>query len=297
MGTTTSSSVAARTSVVVGVLVLVTKTLAWHWTGSVALLGDAIESIVNVVAAGLVMWALHFSSQPADDEHPWGHGKAEYFSAGVEGTLVVVAALAIAHEAVQALTGHARAPVLGFGLVVSLSATAMNLALGLWLGKVARENDSAAIRADSKHVLADVATTGGSLVGLFLAKATGRLWIDPVIAIAVAAHLLGEGVEVVRGAASALLDEALRPEELATLARVIGGALEPGESFHDLRTRRAGARVFIEIHLVVDASLTVLDSHARCDALEAAVAEALPGAELTVHVEPDVAPHSGPARS
>jgi cation diffusion facilitator family transporter len=281
--------------VVVGIVVLLTKFLAWRWTGSVALLGDAVESIVNVVAAGLVVWALHFSSQPADDEHPWGHGKAEYFSAGVEGTLVVFAALAIVHEAVQALTGNARPPVLGIGLAVSVAATAMNLALGLWLAKVARENDSAAIRADSKHVLADVATTGGSLVGLLLAKVSGRLWIDPVIAIAVAVHLLGEGVEVVRGAASALLDEALRPDELATLTRVLRGALLPSESFHDLRTRRAGARVFIEIHLVVDATLTVLESHARCDALEDAVARALPGAELTVHVEPDVAPHSSPA--
>jgi cation diffusion facilitator family transporter len=281
--------------VVVGIVVLLTKFLAWRWTGSVALLGDAVESIVNVVAAGLVVWALHFSSQPADDEHPWGHGKAEYFSAGVEGTLVVFAALAIVHEAVQALTGNARPPVLGIGLAVSVAANAMNLALGLWLAKVARENDSAAIRADSKHVLADVATTGGSLVGLLLAKVSGRLWIDPVIAIAVAVHLLGEGVEVVRGAASALLDEALRPDELATLTRVLRGALLPSESFHDLRTRRAGARVFIEIHLVVDATLTVLESHARCDALEDAVARALPGAELTVHVEPDVAPHSSPA--
>lgn len=297
MSTTTAPNVAARASVLVGVLVLVTKVLAWRSTGSVALLGDAVESIVNVVAAVLVVWALHFSRQPADDEHPWGHGKAEYFSAGVEGTLVVVAALAIAHESVQALTGHARAPVLGFGLLVSLAATAMNLALGLWLAKVARESDSAAILADSKHVLADVATTGGSLVGLLLAKLTGRLWIDPVIALAVAVHLLVEGAEVVRGAASALLDEALRPEELATLTRVLQGALVPGESFHDLRTRRAGVRVFIEIHLVVDASLTVLASHARCDALEEAVARALPGAELTVHVEPDVAPHSGPPPS
>ncbi len=297
MVATSSSSTAARVSVVVGVLVLGAKSYAWHCTGSVALLGDALESIINVVAAGLVVWALRFAAQPADDEHPWGHGKAEYFSAGVEGTLVVLASFAIVREAIVAFQSGARHLELGVGLVVSLGATLVNLALGLWLRAVARETASAAVLADSKHVLADVATTAGSLVGLVLARVTGRLWLDGAIAIVVAIHLLVEGIAVVRSAASALLDEALRGEELARLDAALRGALEGDESFHELRTRRAGSRIFVEIHLVVPPESSVLASHARCDVLEAVAASTLPGAELTVHVEPNVAPHSGQGRS
>ena len=285
---------AARVSLVAGAVVLVAKAVAWRLTGSVALLGDALESIVNVVAAGLVAWALAFAKQPADDEHPWGHGKAEYFSAGVEGTLVVVAAIAIVREAVNALRAPAFHFELGAGLVVSVAASLVNLALGLWLRAVARASASPAILADSKHVLADVATTGGSLVGIALANATGLYWFDPLIAIGVAAHLLHEGVAVVRGSASALLDESIGADELARLRSVLDDELLPAESYHDLRTRRAGARMFVEIHLVVPATSSVLEAHDRCDRLEEAVASAVLGAELTVHVEPDVAPHSGP---
>ena len=288
---------AARVSVVAGTFVLAAKALAWRWTGSVALMSDALESIVNVVAAGLVAWALAFAKQPADDEHPWGHGKAEYFSAGVEGTLVVVAAFAIVREAIAALRLPGLRLELGAGLVVSVLASLVNLGLGLWLRQVARVNGSPAILADSKHVLADVATTGGSLVGIALAKASGLLWLDPLIAIGVAVHLLNEGVHVVRGAASALLDESAGVDELARLRGVLDAELLPSESYHDLRSRRAGARLFVEIHLVVAAELTVLEAHDRCDLLEAVVAAAMPGAELTVHVEPDVEPHSSPSPS
>lgn len=288
---------AARVSVIAGMFVLAAKTLAWRWTGSVALMSDALESIVNVVAAGLVAWALAFAKQPADDEHPWGHSKAEYFSAGVEGTLVVVAAFAIVREAIAALRLPGLRLELGAGLVVSVLASLVNLGLGLWLRQVGRVNGSPAILADSKHVLADVATTGGALVGIALAKASGLLWLDPLIAIGVAVHLLNEGVHVVRGAASALLDESAGVDELARLRGVLDGELLPSESYHDLRSRRAGARLFVEIHLVVAAELTVLEAHDRCDLLEAVVAAAMPGAELTVHVEPDVEPHSSPSPS
>lgn len=296
MSVSPASTHAARVSVVAGVAVLAAKTYAWKATESVALMSDALESIVNVVAAGLVVWALEFSKQPADDEHPWGHGKAEYFSAGVEGTLIVVAAIAIVREALGTLRDPQAHLHLGVGLVVSFGATLVNLALGLWLRRVAQANDSPAILADSKHVLADVATTGGALAALVLVKITGLQWLDPVIAIAVAGHLLHEGIEVVKGSASALLDEAVTGELLERLRAAIDRELRDDESVHDLRTRRAGARVFVEVHLVVPAESTVLASHDRCDALEAAVARAVPGAELTVHVEPDVAPHSGPAR-
>lgn len=297
MSVSPASSRAARVSVAAGVVVLVAKTYAWHATESVALMSDALESIVNVVAASLVVWALEFSKQPADDEHPWGHGKAEYFSAGVEGTLIVVAAIAIVREAIVTLRNPLAHLHLGLGLAVSFGATLVNLALGLWLKRVAGETRSPAILADSKHVLADVATTGGALLALVLVKVTGLQWLDPVIAIAVAGHLLHEGIDVVKGAASALLDEAVTGDLLASLRRAIDAELRPDESIHDLRTRRAGARIFVEIHLVVPAESTVLASHARCDALEEAVARAVPGAELTVHVEPDVAPHSGPLRA
>ncbi len=296
MSVSPASTHAARVSVVAGVAVLLAKTYAWRATESVALMSDALESIVNVVAASLVVWALEFSKQPADDEHPWGHGKAEYFSAGVEGTLIVVAAIAIVREAVETLRSDGAHLHLGLGLAVSFGATLVNLVLGLWLRRVARESRSPAILADSKHVLADVATTGGALLALVLVKITGLQWLDPVIAIAVAGHLLHEGIEVVKGAASALLDEAVTGDQLATLRAAINAELTDEESVHDLRTRRAGARIFVEVHLVVPPESSVLASHARCDVLEDAVSRAVPGAELTVHVEPDVAPHSAPGR-
>ncbi len=282
---------AAAISLAVAGAVLLAKWAAWRLTGSVALMADGMESAVNILAAGVAYVALEIARQPADEGHPWGHGKAEYFAAGLEGGLVAMAAAAIVWEAsgrfgeVQALDG------LTPGLAIAAVAAAVNLALGLWLRAQGRKLRSPAVAADGAHVLADVWTTVGALGGLAVAWATGWWWLDPVIALGVALHVAWIGFGIVREAVDGLMDAALDPAELDALRGILdanrGDALET----HDLRTRRAGRHVFIEFHLVVRGEETVRRSHDLCDALEAAIHEHWPDALVTIHVEPEDEAH------
>lgn len=279
---------AARLSLVVALLVLGIKAFAYLLTGSVALLSDALESLVNVAAALLALLAIRFAQRPPDETHPFGHSKAEYFSAVLEGVLVVLAAFLIAKESIPRLLHPRPLGDLGPGLLVSLLASLINGLLAWHLLRQGRRLRSPALTADGYHVLSDVLTSVGVLAGVSLAWATGLWVLDPLLALLVAGDILLMGFRLVRQSVGGLMDEGLSPAEVSrirkTIAEALGGrALE----VHDLKTRKAGNRAFLEFHLVVPGSMTVEEAHRLCDELERALEESFPGLAVTIHVEPE----------
>ncbi|GJD53534.1 Ferrous-iron efflux pump FieF [Methylobacterium crusticola] len=277
---------AALVSAGLGLAVLALKFAAWWLTGSLALYSDALESIVNVVAAGTAFVALRVAARPADQEHPYGHHKAEYFSAVIEGVLIVVAAVLILRDAYGVLQAPRALEMPLLGVAVNGLATVINAVWGSMLLKRGRAWRSPALIADGRHVMADVVTSAGVLAGLGLAAATGWLILDPLIAVAVALNILWSGWGMVRDSINGLMDQAASPEMVTQIRRLISlhgeGALEA----HDVRTRHAGQATFIDFHLVVPGEMTVAESHAICDRLEAAIEGAVEGAVVTIHVEP-----------
>ncbi|CUT13495.1 Cobaltzinccadmium resistance protein [Bradyrhizobium sp.] len=277
----------AAGSIVVGLAVLGLKYLAFAWTGSVALYSDAVESVINVVAAVAALIAVWYGGQPADENHPFGHHKAEYFSAVLEGALIIVAALAIAHEAYGAFLAPRtiRAPL--EGLLVNGLATALN-ALWCWiLLSRGRKLRSPALVADGKHLLSDVISSGGVVLGVALAAITGWAILDPALAIVVALNILWSGWGLIRDSTAGLMDAAVTPQQRATIQRVISENADGAIEAHDLRTRAAGSAIFIELHLVVPGAMSVEASHAICDRIENALGQAVHGAVVTIHVEPE----------
>ncbi|MEC9246547.1 MAG: cation diffusion facilitator family transporter [Pseudomonadota bacterium] len=277
----------AMWSIVVALGIFALKLAAWWLTDSVALFSDAMESVVNVVASCVAWYALRIAHTPADDNHPFGHHKAEYFSAVLEGVLIVVAALLIIHEAWTALfePRPLAAPVVG--LAINGLAAVGN---GLWawlLISTGRKARSPAMVADGKHLWTDVVTSAGVIFGLVLAVATGWYWLDPVMALVVALNILWHGWHLVGDSVQGLMDVSVEPEELARIERVIADNDEGALEFHDLKTREAGRARFIEFHLVVPSDMTVEAAHRICDRIEVALEKAQPGAEVTIHVEPE----------
>ncbi len=277
---------AALASAGVGLLVLGLKFFAWWITGSLALYSDALESIINVVAAMTAFVALRVAAQPADQNHPYGHHKAEYFSAVIEGALIIVAAIVILRDAYDALQAPKTLDAPLVGVAVNGFATVINLVWGLMLVRRGRDWRSPALVADGKHVLADVFTSGGVLIGLGLATATGWAILDPVIAVVVALNILWSGGAMVRDSVSGLMDQAAPAEMVGQIRRLISEHGEGALEAHDVRTRHAGQVTFIDFHLVVPGEMTVAESHAICDRLEAAIEGAVEGAVVTIHVEP-----------
>lgn len=279
---------AARLSLLVALLVLGLKALAYLLTGSVALLSDALESTVNVAAALMALLAIRLAQRPPDRNHPFGHTKAEYFSAVLEGVLVVGAALLIAKEALPRLLRPIPLEGLGLGLGVSLLAAGLNALLAYFLLREGRRHRSPALTADGYHVLSDVLTSLGVLVGVGLAWPTGFWVLDPLLALLVAGNILLMGFRLVRQSVGGLMDEGLSPEEVERIQGVIqahlrGRALE----VHDLKTRRAGPKSFLEFHLVVPGRMSVEEAHRLCDELERALEAEMPGLVVTIHVEPE----------
>ncbi len=272
-------------SLVVGVVVLALKWLAFWLTGSVGLYSDALESVVNVVAAGAGLVTVTIAARPADAGHPFGHAKAEYFSAGLEGALVLVAAWSIARAAWERWASPAPIAEVLRGGLASGAATALNGALGVYLVSRGRALRSAAVRADGAHVLTDVATSAGVLLGVGAAHATGIGALDPLVAGLVAVNIVWSGGRLVLEAVGGLMDEALPEAEVAAVTAAARGACDDGHVV-EVRTRRAGHATFVEVRLVVPPETTVKASHACCDRIEAAVAEVVEGASTTVHVEP-----------
>lgn len=274
-------------SVSVAAAVLVLKLLAWGLTGSVALLADALESVVNVAAALAALAAVRFAALPPDANHPYGHTKAEYFSAVLEGALIVLAAVLILHEAWTAWEAprSPEQPVLG--LAVSALATAGNLAWALVLTKRGKALRSPALLADARHLYSDVVTSAGVILGVSLVAATGLLWFDPLLAALTAANILWSGGRLVRESVGGLMDEAVQPELLGRIRDSLSANAEGAIEAHDLRTRHAGRLTFIEFHLVVPGAMRVDDAHGICDRIEAALKAEVDGAVITIHVEPE----------
>lgn len=281
-------------SVVVALLVLALKFLAYQVTGSVALYSDALESIINVAAAVAALIALRVSARPADATHPYGHSKAEYFSAVAEGVLIVLAALSIVREALPALQNPRTLEAPWNGLAINLGATVLN---GLWAGVLLRTGRAArspALLADGRHVLTDVATSVGVLGGVALAALTGIGWLDPALALLVAVNILWSGWQLVRESVGGLMDAGVDPQTEGRIRQLLSTHADGALEVHDLRTRHAGRLTFVEFHLVVPGTMTVQDAHAICDRLEEALFAELPGVAVTIHVEPpDKAKHHG----
>ena len=274
-------------SILVGALVLAIKMLAAWLTGSVALFSDALESVVNVATAIAALVAIRIAARPADASHPYGHHKAEFFSAVLEGVMIIVAALLILREALGGLVDPVPLEVPVAGLLINGAATVINAAWAWVLVTQGRRARSPALVADGRHLLTDVVTSVGVAVGVLLAVVTGWSVLDPLVAALVAVNILWSGSKVVRASLSGLMDEAVPPETLETVRAVIGAEAGGAVEAHDLRTRHAGQATFIDFHLVVPGETTVFHAHEICDRVEAALREAVEGARVTIHVEPE----------
>jgi cation diffusion facilitator family transporter len=274
-------------SVVAALATIALKTLAWWLTGSVGLLSDALESFVNLAAALLAVSMLRLAAAPPDAGHQYGHSKAEYFSAGTEGALIVLAAGGIFATALPRLI-HPQpleTPLLGLGL--SAAATAINLAMALILKRAGRHHHSITLEADGKHLMTDVWTSIGVIVGVALVFATGWLVLDPLIALAVAAYIIWTGVGLMRRSVSGLLDAAISPDDQGAITRLFDEySRRYGISFHALRTRQAGARRFVSFHLLVPDAWTVAQAHQLSEEIEARIREMVPHASVDTHIEP-----------
>ena len=281
-----------KLSVAVAVATIALKTGAWWVSGSVSLLSDALESLVNLAGAMFALLMVTVAARPPDDDHPYGHHKAEYFSSGFEGVLIFVAALAIVWAAVQRLIEPQPLEAVGFGLVLSVVSSAMNGALAWSMLKKAREARSMALEADARHLFTDVWTSAGVIAGLLAVMATGWAWLDPVIAIAVALNILREGGRLVWQSAGGLMDEALEPEAKAEIDQVLEGFRGPTIRFDHIVTRRAGQRRFIDLHMHMPAAWSLGRAAAVRASVEQALMSAVPGLRASIQLLPmDVEAH------
>jgi cation diffusion facilitator family transporter len=274
-------------SIALGLVVLALKLAAWAVTGSAALFSDAAESVVNVAAAVVAFAALRLAAKPADANHPYGHDKAEFFAAVIEGVLIVVAALVILQHAWEAYRNPTRLEAPLFGMSLNGVSTALNLGWALLLLRNGRRLRSAALQADGQHLLTDAVTSVGVLIGVGLVVATGLPWLDPVVAAATAVYVLGSGVHVIGGSVGGLMDAAPADEIITRVRRLVGEHAEGALEAHDLRMRRGGRHTFLEFHLVVPGQMTVSAAHDICDRVEAALKAEVEGLMITIHVEPE----------
>jgi cation diffusion facilitator family transporter len=283
-------------SIAAAVVTIGMKTVAYLLTGSVGLLSDALESVVNLVAAILALIAIAAAAKPADERHHFGHGKAEYLSAGAEGVMILVAAGLIVYAAIDRLLNPQPLEDLGIGLAVTLGATVINGVVGVVILRQGRQHRSMALVADGKHLLTDVYTSVGVIIGVALVAVTGWLPLDSIVALAVGVNILWTGFILVRNAGRGLLDHALPQEETARVlgvlrefvARYPAGELE----FHGLQTRESGRDQFVSVHILVPGSWTVTRAHDLVEEVEAAIKDVLPHAQVHTHLEPCEDPRS-----
>nr|WP_142661547.1 cation diffusion facilitator family transporter [Paracoccus laeviglucosivorans] len=281
-------------SIAVGLVVLGLKALAWWLTGSVALMSDALESTVNVATAVAALIAIRVAARPADKDHPYGHHKAEFFSAVLEGVMIIVAALLIMREAWHGFQNPRVLDAPLGGLAINIVASVLN---GIWCWVLitrGRLLKSPALVADGHHLLSDVITSVGVVVGVAAAVLTGWAVLDPALAAIVAVNILWSGWKVMASSLSGLMDEAVDEHALRDIRTIISDNAEGALEAHDLRTRHAGPKTFIDFHLVVDGRISVKEAHDICDRIEAALKRKLPDALISIHVEPEhKAKHSG----
>lgn len=282
-----------RLSIVVALATMALKTAAWWVTDSVGLLSDALESLVNLAGATFALWMVTVAARPADDGHPYGHHKAEYFSSAFEGILIFAAALAIVWTAAQRLVAPRALAALDIGLALSVAASVLNGVLATAMLRKAREFRSIALEADARHLFADVWTSAGVLVGLLIAMATGWWLLDPVIAIGVALNVMREGFSLVRRSSEGLMDTALEPEVQASIQRVLDGFAQPGTiRFDHVTTRGAGQRRFVDVHMHMPPLWSLQRAASLRSQVEHALMREVPGLRATIQVLPmDVEPH------
>ncbi|MDH6234891.1 cation diffusion facilitator family transporter [Mesorhizobium soli] len=277
----------AAWSIVIAFGVMGLKYVAYHVTGSVALYSDALESVVNVIASAAALWAIRVSHKPADQDHPYGHHKAEYFSAVLEGVLIVLAALLILREVWFAWQEPRPLEQPWLGLAINGAATVINAGWAMLLIRTGRQHRSPALLADGQHIMTDVVTSVGVTIGLVAAVVTGWHFLDPALAVIVALNILWQGWHVIGASLQGLMDVAVDHEETLRIRDIISSNSKGALEVHDLKTRIAGRAVFIEFHLVVDSEMSVGDSHVICDRIEDALKAEIPSVRITIHVEPD----------
>ena len=273
-------------SIAAAVATILLKGWAWWLTGSVGLLSDAMESFVNLAGAMMALAMLTLAAMPADENHAHGHGKAEYFSSAFEGFLIFVAAIFIAYAAIERLLNPQPLEAVGIGLAISVVASIINLATSRILMGVGRKYRSITLEADAHHLLTDVWTSAGVILGVGLVWLTGWLWLDPVIALLVAANILWTGWQLLRRSASGLMDVSVSAEDLRAINRVLDDYRAQGLEFHALRTRQAGARAFISLHVLVPGAWSVKHAHDWSERIEADIRRVVVAAHLTTHLEP-----------
>jgi cation diffusion facilitator family transporter len=281
-------------SIIVGAIVLALKYTAYRVTGSIALYSDALESIINVVTALAALMAVRLSAEPADKNHPYGHHKVEYFSAVLEGVLIIIAALAILREAYEGFLNPRALDAPAMGLAINGLATIVNAAWAWILIREGRRHRSPALSADGRHLMTDVMTSAVVVVGLVLVPVTGWVWLDSLLAAFVALNIIWSGWMLMKESIGGLMDEALPEAVLSRVREVIAVNAEGAIEAHDLRTRHAGRLVFVDFHLVVAGNMSVTQAHDICDRLERALKAEIGEAQVTIHVEPDnKAKHAG----
>jgi cation diffusion facilitator family transporter len=286
-----------KLSVAVAVATIVMKTGAWWITDSVSLLSDALESLVNLAGAMFALLMVTIAAQPADEDHPYGHHKAEYFSSGFEGVLILVAALAIIWAAVHRLFAPQPLESLGWGLTLTVVSSALNGALAWAMLRKAREHRSIALEGDARHLFTDVLTSAGVVLGLLAVMATGWLWLDPLVAIAVAGNIVREGVSLVWRSVDGLMDRSLEPQVRAEIEQTLEGFKHQALRFDHVTTRRAGTRRFVDLHMHMPGSWSLGRAAAVRTSVEQALMSAVPGLRATIQLLPmDVEAHFGDAK-
>jgi cation diffusion facilitator family transporter len=275
-----------KLSVAVAVTTIAMKGGAWWLTGSVSLLSDALEALVNLAGASFALLMVNVAAMPADDEHPYGHHKAEYFSSGFEGGLILVAALAIIWAAAQRLITPQPIEQLGWGLALTVLSSVINAALAWAMLRKARTVRSMALEGDARHLFTDVWTSAGVVLGLLAVMATGWLWLDPLVAMLVAANIVREGVSLMRRSVDGLMDRALEPQVQAQIERTLDGFRHPTLRFDHINTRRAGARRFVDLHMHMPGAWSLARAAALRTNVEQALMSAVPGLRATIQLLP-----------
>ena len=284
--TTPSLKRFAWLSIAAAIGTIVLKGIAWWLTGSVGLLSDALESFVNLAGAMMALAMLTIAEQPADDQHAFGHGKAEYFSSGFEGLLILLAAVAIGVSAVERLMNLQPLSDVGIGLGVSVAASLVNFFTARVLMAAGREHRSLTLEADAHHLMTDVWTSVGVIAGVGAVAFTGWLWLDPVIAIIVALNIVWTGWKLIHRSTSGLMDGSLPPDDHAVVVDILARYREQGIDYHALRTRESGARRFVELHVLVPGAWSVRAGHDLAERMEGDIRNALPRTTVITHLEP-----------
>ena len=273
-------------AIATAIATILLKGVAWKMTGSVGLLSDAIESVVNLAGAMMALWMLTVAALPADDDHAHGHGKAEYFSSAFEGFLILLAALSIGYAAINRMMNPQPLEAVGIGLLVSVVASVINFLTARTLLAVGKKHNSITLEADAHHLITDVWTSVGVITAVGLVALTGWLWLDPAIALLVAANIVWTGYQLMRRSADGLMDISLPTESIQKIETLLTSYREKELDFHALRTRQAGGRAFVTLHVLVPGHWTVKQGHDWAERIEADIRNALPRTHVTTHLEP-----------